>query len=63
MVKLWCYDIFQFTLNLYAWIDSSIVHGKYINLSNISFAYRGETTVCMGSDCLSKMSLHSIEFE
>lgn len=40
-----------------------IVHCKYINLSNISFAYRGETVVWMGSVCLSKMSSQTIESE
>lgn len=40
-----------------------IVHCKYINLSDINFAYRGEIIVCMVSACLSKMNSHSIEFE
>lgn len=40
-----------------------IVRCKYIDLSDINFAYRGETMVCMGSACLSKMSLHAIDFK
>lgn len=44
-------------------INGCHVNCRYINLCDTSFACRGGTTVCMGSVCLSKMFLHSIEFE
>lgn len=53
--------LFAFSLFVYA--SDVIVRSKYLNLSNINFAYRGKTILCIGSVCVSKMSSHSIEFK
>lgn len=55
---------FLFTFSLYVYAsDIVIVYCKYLHLSDIHFAYRGKTIVCIGSVRVSKMSSHSIEFK